>query len=199
MLDVTDTAALRRVVDKAFTTFGKIDVVVNNAGYGLLGAAEGLTDEQIQHQIATNLIAPMQILRAALPHMRSQGGGRFIVLSTYGGQATYPGASLSPLSNRAVLEWASEPGPENVWVPSSTPTMRAREHDPDHPQRSCTHPFGRSIKMVKAMIDSVDMTPSPRRLVLGTGPYVMMHKALSERPASIEAQKDYAGLTDADG
>src|SRR5262249_52908692 len=55
-LDVTDTEEIRQVVNKAFADLGKIDVVVNNAGYGLFGAAEELTDEQITHQINTNLI-----------------------------------------------------------------------------------------------------------------------------------------------
>src|SRR5882762_3730971 len=93
-LDVTDTPAIHQVVNKAFADLGKIDVVVNNAGYGLFGAAEGLTNDQIAHQIDTNLVGPIQVVRAALPHLRKQGGGRILALSTYGGQATYPGASL---------------------------------------------------------------------------------------------------------
>src|SRR5580693_6246416 len=55
-LDVTDAPAIKRVVSKAFAQLGKIDVVVNNAGYGLFGAAEELSDEQILHEIHTNLI-----------------------------------------------------------------------------------------------------------------------------------------------
>src|ERR1700726_2827139 len=55
-LDVTDTPTIKRVVNKAFAELAKIDVVVNNAGYGLFGAAEELTDEQILHQINTNLL-----------------------------------------------------------------------------------------------------------------------------------------------
>lgn len=58
-LDVTDTTALREVVDSAFVELGSIDVVVSNAGYGLFGAAEELTDEQIERQISTNLTASL--------------------------------------------------------------------------------------------------------------------------------------------
>src|SRR5580704_18184785 len=72
-LDVTDAEAVRRVVDRAFATMGRIDVVVNNAAYGLFGAAEEVTDDQIRHQIDTNLIGSIQVTRAALPHMRAQG------------------------------------------------------------------------------------------------------------------------------
>jgi NAD(P)-dependent dehydrogenase (short-subunit alcohol dehydrogenase family) len=93
-LDVTDTPEVRQVVNAAFADLGRIDVVINNAGYGLFGAAEELTDKQISHQINTNLIGPVQVVRAALPHLRAQGGGRIIQISTYGGQATNAGAAL---------------------------------------------------------------------------------------------------------
>src|SRR5690242_2919308 len=66
-LDVTDTAAVRRVVDEAFNVFGRIDVIASNAGYGLFGAAEEVSDEQIRHQLDTNVIGSIQVIRAALP------------------------------------------------------------------------------------------------------------------------------------
>ena len=69
-------------------------MLISNAGYGLFGAAEELTDEQVSHIIATNLIGPIQLIRAALPHLRAQGGGRIIQISSYGGQVAFPGNSL---------------------------------------------------------------------------------------------------------
>ncbi len=89
-LEMTDTPAIRPVVDKAFNELGKIDVVVSKAGYGLIGAAEEVTDEQVIHQINTNLIGSIQLVRAALPYLRRQGGGRIIQLSTMGRQAAFP-------------------------------------------------------------------------------------------------------------
>ena len=68
--------------------------MISNAGYGLFGAAEELTDAQVDHIIATNLTGSIQLIRAALPHLRAQGGGRIIQLSTYGGQVAFPGNSL---------------------------------------------------------------------------------------------------------
>lgn len=67
LLDVTDTDAVRRTVQQAFDFAGRIDVLVSNAGYGLFGAAEEVSDAQIDRQIATNLIGPIQLIRAALP------------------------------------------------------------------------------------------------------------------------------------
>ena len=75
-LDMTDAVEIRQVVNKAFTDLGKIEVVVSNAGYGLFGAAEELSDEQVAHQLSTNLFGPIELVRTALPHLRAQGGGR---------------------------------------------------------------------------------------------------------------------------
>src|ERR1700754_3069941 len=68
-LDVTDPAEITAVVADAFEALGRIDVVVSNAGYGLMGAAEELSDAQIEHQIATNLTGSIRLVRAALPYL----------------------------------------------------------------------------------------------------------------------------------
>ena len=93
-LDVTDTPAIRNVVDAAFQHFSRIDVTFNNAGYGLIGAAEELTDEQIIYQLNTNLIGSIQVVRAALPHLHTQGGSRILQMSSVGGQTAVPGMSV---------------------------------------------------------------------------------------------------------
>lgn len=93
-LDLTEMAAVRQTVDRAFSELGRIDVVVSNAGYGLFGAAEEVTDEQVRHQIDTNLVGSIALIRAALPHLRAQGGGRILQVSSEGGQVTYPAFSL---------------------------------------------------------------------------------------------------------
>ena len=102
-LDVTDTAAIREVVEHAFAQFGRIDVVVSNAGYGLFGAAEELSDKQIDQMIATNLVGSIQLIRSVLPHLRKQGGGRIIQISSYGGQVAFPGNSMYHAT-----KWASK-------------------------------------------------------------------------------------------
>jgi len=221
-LDVTDTAAVRDVVSRAFSDLGQIDVVVNNAGYGLFGIAEGLSDDQIDHQIATNLVAPIQVTRAALPHLRVQGGGRVLAISTYGGQATHPGASLYHASKWGLEGFfdslAGEVAAFNIGVtivePGGARTgFRARAGEQmggelaaykgtpagmiraalEDPSRK---PVGDPAKMVKMIIESVDRLPAPKRLVLGSDSYAMIHKALSDRLSDVECQKETAGSTD---
>ncbi len=89
-LDVTDPAQVRETVDRAFSELGAIDVVVNNAGYGAFGSVEEVEDEEIARVIDTNLLGPIRVVRAALPHLRRQGHGRIVQVSTAGGQTTYP-------------------------------------------------------------------------------------------------------------
>lgn len=94
ILDVTDVAAVHSVVNAAFVRHGVIDVVVSNAGYGLFGAAEELSDADIDKIIATDLTGSIQVIRTALPHLRAQGRGRIIQVSSYGGQVAFAANSL---------------------------------------------------------------------------------------------------------
>lgn len=221
-LDLTDGPAILAVITRAFAELGRIDVVVNNAGYGLFGAAEGLTDAQIRHQIDTNLVGPIQVTRAALPHLRAQGGGRILAVSTYGGQATYPGASLYHASKWGLEGFfdslAGEVAPFKIGVTIIEPggartgfrstasermgaAPQAYDGTPvsmirtvlDDPKRA---PMGDPAKMVRIMIDSVDQEPAPKRIVLGSDSYMMIEKALTERLASVRAQKEAASATD---
>lgn len=94
-LELADKNEINTVVDKAFKRFGKIDVVVSNAGYGVFGAVEEMTDEMIAHQIEVNLLGSIRFIKAAIPFLRSQPTGSHIIqISSEGGQITYPGFSL---------------------------------------------------------------------------------------------------------
>ena len=81
-------------MERTVADLGRIDVAISNAGYGVFGAAEELTDEQVEAILATNLTASIQLIRAVLPHMRQARGGRIIQLSSYGGQVAFPGNSM---------------------------------------------------------------------------------------------------------
>ena len=93
-LDVSDEAAVNNAVKDAVSRFGKIDVAVNNAGFGITGAAEAFTQEQISSQINTNLYGPIYITRAVLPYMRKQGSGHILQISSLGGRIGTPGLSI---------------------------------------------------------------------------------------------------------
>src|SRR5258708_38637447 len=93
-LDVTDTMQMSRVIKEAFTDHERIDVVVSNAGFGVFGAAEDLTNDQVEQMIATNLTAAIQLARLVVPYLRRQGGGRLMQLSSMGGHIAFPAFSL---------------------------------------------------------------------------------------------------------
>ncbi|WP_064741916.1 SDR family NAD(P)-dependent oxidoreductase [Hamadaea tsunoensis] len=89
-LDVNDEDAVAAGVRGAHEHFGRLDVIVNNAGYGLFGAVEELPDELLRRQLETNLLGPLRVVRAALPYLREQGGGRILQISSVGGVTAMP-------------------------------------------------------------------------------------------------------------
>jgi NAD(P)-dependent dehydrogenase (short-subunit alcohol dehydrogenase family) len=93
-LDVTDRAADFAAVAQAHERFGRLDVVVNNAGYGLFGAVEEISEAQARHEIDTNLLGALWITQAALPILRAQGSGHIIQISSIGGVIAFPDLGL---------------------------------------------------------------------------------------------------------
>jgi NAD(P)-dependent dehydrogenase (short-subunit alcohol dehydrogenase family) len=227
-LDVTDTAAVRRVVDRAFAELGRIDVIVSNAGRGAFGAAEELADADIDEQIALNLVAPIQLTRAVLPHLRSQGGGRIVQISTMGGQFGSAGGSLYHASKWGVEGFfesiAGEVAPFGVQITlvepggartgfgralviadaleayASTPVGQMRAYIEFATDGDLTGQApGDPVKIARAIIDSAGVNPAPRRLPLGSDAYAQMHGALSSRLTELEAAHQTALSTDVDG
>lgn len=221
-LDVTDTQMVRQVVDQAFARLGHIDVVVSNAGYGLFGAVEEVSDAQILAQINTNVIGSIAVVRAALPHFRAQGGGRILQLSSMGGQIAFPGLGLYHASKWAIEGFFEslvqevapfgieatliEPGAARTQFGRGSMVMsdplEAYQTLPFSARREVlAHesytPIGDPEKMVHEMIASVDVSPAPLRLALGSDAYRLMHEALAKRLELLEAQKDIAVSTDA--
>ena len=220
-LDLAQTATIRGVVDQAWAAFGRIDVVVSNAGYGLMGAAEELTDEQVRHQIDTNLVGSIQLIRAALPHLRWQGGGRILQLSSMGGQVAFPGASLYHATKWGIEGFLDavaqevgvfgigctlvEPGGARTNFRHGSakvaPTLDAYEASPSRmvnrviADTSHLSP-GDPAKMVEAMIASVDQDPAPKRIALGSDAYQLIRTHLSARLEALEAQRELACSTD---
>jgi NAD(P)-dependent dehydrogenase (short-subunit alcohol dehydrogenase family) len=220
-LDVTDVPEVKAVLDRAFAELGRIDVVVSNAGYGLFGAAEELTDDQIDHIIATNLTGSIQVIRAALPHLRAQGGGRVIQISTYGGQAAFPGGSMYHATKWGIEGFAEavaqevapfgigvtivEPGGARTEFRYGSsrlgPALETYDGTPAAAIRAVIEegtavPPGDPAKMAAAIIASTDTEPAPSRIVLGSDAFGIIRKALAGRLAVIESQQETAATTD---
>jgi NAD(P)-dependent dehydrogenase (short-subunit alcohol dehydrogenase family) len=90
-LDVTDARQRERAIGQALERFGRIDVLVNNAGRTQVGAVEETTDEELRALFELHFFAPAALTRLVLPHMRAQGGGAIVQMSSVGGQVTAPG------------------------------------------------------------------------------------------------------------
>jgi NAD(P)-dependent dehydrogenase (short-subunit alcohol dehydrogenase family) len=102
-LDVTDRASIARAVAQSLEAFGRIDVLVNNAGYGLFGPFETASDEAIERQFKTNLFGLFDVTRAALPTMRAQRSGVIVNISSIGGLTTFPLNSLYHATKFAIV------------------------------------------------------------------------------------------------
>ena len=215
-LDVTNAEQVSRVVSDAFDTFGRVDVIVNNAGYGVFASVEEASDEQIRRVVDTNLLGSIHVIRAALPHLRAQGGGRILQVSTAGGQTTYPNFSYYHASKWGIEGFcqtvAAEIAPFNIGLtiiePGATPTgfgssldtapaMAAYEATPAGDVRRALASGGFALpsdpqKIVAAMIALVDSGETPLRLPLGPDTYRDIREDLVRRLAEHEASRDVA-------
>ena len=102
-LDVTDKAGVVDAVARTTQAFGRLDVVVNNAGYGLFGMTEEITEQQLRDQMETNFFGAYWVTQAALPVMRAQGSGHVVQVSSVGGVVAFPS-----LSGYHASKWALE-------------------------------------------------------------------------------------------
>ncbi len=123
-LDVTDTAQIKATVEKAIS-MGDIDVVFNNAGYGLAGPFEGASDEQIIRQLNTNLLGVMRVTKAFIPHFRERKSGLFITTTSIGGLITLPFNSVYHATKWGLEGWseslAFELNPHGINVKTVSP------------------------------------------------------------------------------
>lgn len=218
-LELTDTDAVRTALQHAFAK-GRVDVVVSNAGYGLFGAAEEVTDAQIDRQIATNLTGSIHLIRTCLPHLRNQSGGRILQVSSEGGQIAYPNFSIYHATKwgiegfvEAVAQEVApfgidfvliEPGPTATGFAAgmdyATP-MPAYEATPAGAVRRGVADGSFAIKgdadkCADAMIVAGDAERPALRLALGSTAYTSITTALTDRLAKIEAQRDVALAAD---
>jgi NAD(P)-dependent dehydrogenase (short-subunit alcohol dehydrogenase family) len=101
-LDVTEKITIQNAVKEGIEKFGQIDVLVNNAGYGALGALEAATEEEVKRQFDVNFFGLIAVTKAVLPGMRQQKSGTIINVSSVGGRVTFPFSSLYHATKFAV-------------------------------------------------------------------------------------------------
>ena len=219
ILDVTDIPAVHELIASSFAKHGKIDVVVNNAGYGLFGCAEELSEADINKIIATNLTASIMIIHDSLPYMRKQGGGRIIQLSSYGGQVAYPANSMYHATKFGIEGFcesvAQEVAQFNIGVTIVEPGGARTEfrYGSAHvanlmPEYDSCHGFlnmldpskglapGDPAKMAARIIESADKSPAPLRMVLGSQALRATIERLEARIADYRTQTELAASTD---
>jgi len=210
-LDVTDRAACFSAVAAAKERFGRLDVVVNNAGYGQFGAIEELSEKEARDQIETNVFGALWVTQAALPIMRAQHSGHILQVSSIGGVTSFPGVgmyhaskwALEGLSESLAQEVASfgiyvtliEPaGYDTDWAGSSakrSQTIAAYDEMRKQP-RPTSAKRGKPEATAEAILTIVDAAEPPLRLFLGTLPLPLIKERYQQRLATWEQWKDVA-------
>lgn len=221
-LDVRDREAVRMLVNETFAQ-GQVDVLVNNAGYGLFGAAEELSDADVDAVLATNLTGSIDLIRFALPHLRRQGYGRIVQISSYGGQVAFAGNSLYHATKWGIEGFcesvAADMKPFGIGVTIVEPggartdfryrsarvadPIPAYDGTPAHAFQAMLNPEnglapGDPEKMAARIIESARRSDVPLRVVLGSQALACTIDTLEKRLADFRTQTDVARSTDFD-
>jgi len=221
-LDVTDPASARAAVAFTVAEFGRLDVVVNNAGYANTAAVEDITDADFREQVDTNLFGVVNVTKAALPVLREQGAGHVIQVSSVGGRMTTPGLSAYQAAKFAVGGFSEalaqevaplgikvtvlEPGGMRTdWAGSSmkVPPISA-PYEPtvgkvvwlhsNMPARSAGDP----AKVADVVLTVADLDEPPVRLLVGSDAYHYAQRVARERMATDERWRELSTSTDHD-
>ncbi|MBW7933407.1 MAG: SDR family NAD(P)-dependent oxidoreductase [Gemmatimonadaceae bacterium] len=220
-LDVTNPGQARAAVAEAVEAFDRIDVLVNNAGYGYFGGVEELTDDAIRAQIDTNVYGVVHVTRAVLPIMRRQRSGHIMQISSIGGRAATPGLGAYHLSKFAIEGFseslASEVAPLGIrvtivepggfrtdWAGSSmehatpiddyAPTVGAMRAV----LNSAATPMGDPAKAAAALLSIAGRLDAPLRLPLGSDAALMLRGSYAANLAEVDRWAHVSRATDAD-
>ncbi|MGA8705920.1 MAG: oxidoreductase [Steroidobacteraceae bacterium] len=210
-LDVTDTAAVERVVAQIGRDTGRIDVVVNNAGYGLVGMAEEVSEAEARRLLDTNFFGLLAVVRTALPQLRAQRSGHIVNISSTAGSVGIAGMALYSASKFAVEglseALAGEVGPLGIRVTIVEPggfrtdfagrsIGRSQRVVADYADTKAAkvramldqyhgHQAGDPAKAAKAILQLVDSPAPPLRLALGPDALAWLRSRLAD------VSKDY--------
>jgi NAD(P)-dependent dehydrogenase (short-subunit alcohol dehydrogenase family) len=210
-LDVTDKAAVDAAVNRAHDHFGRLDVVVNNAGFGLFGTVEEVSEAQARAQIETNLFGALWVTKAALPLMRAQGSGHIIQVSSIGGVNAFPLLGLYHASKWGLegftqslagevgrfgikvtlveptgytTDWAGASSVQANQIPAYDWVRTAREEGWANVRRGDPEATG------PAILEIVDAAEPPLRVFFGDGPLEMIKTEYASRIAGWEQWND---------
>jgi NAD(P)-dependent dehydrogenase (short-subunit alcohol dehydrogenase family) len=212
-LDVTDKAAVDEAVARAHEHFGRLDVVVNNAGYGLFGTIEEVSEQQARDQIETNLFGALWVTKAALPILREQGSGHIIQVSSIGGVNAFPTVGLyhaskwglegfsqalsqevADLGIKVTLveptgystDWAGPSGVRAERLPAYEQVWERRQA-----MRAAMRP-GDPEATGPAILEIVDAEQPPLRVFFGDGPFELIKGEYAKRIDEWAAWNDLA-------
>jgi NAD(P)-dependent dehydrogenase (short-subunit alcohol dehydrogenase family) len=189
-LDVTDTASIEATVQDVIARHGRIDVLVNNAGRGHVGAAEETTDAELRALFDVHVFGPAALVRTVLPHMRARRSGAIVQLSSMGGQMSFPGFSAysatkfaleglsealdGEVSPHGIKVLIVEPGAFRTGLMGNTSASRQNEAYADTvgPTREMVNATdgkqpGDPAKAAAAILTALDAGRTPLRLPLG--------------------------------
>jgi NAD(P)-dependent dehydrogenase (short-subunit alcohol dehydrogenase family) len=192
-LDVTDAGQAEAAIEEAAARAGRLDVVVNNAGYGLLGAVEETDEDATRHLFEVNFFGALRVTQAALPIFREQGSGHFVNVSSVAGRAPAAGAALYAASKCALAGLseglAAELAPLGIHVTIVEPgafrtdfleptSIRTTSHRIDAYESTsganrdrlgalAGSQMGDPVKAARAIIEAVEAPQPPLHLVLG--------------------------------
>lgn len=219
--DVRDEQSVKNAVAQAVTKFGRIDVVANNAGYGLFGAVEESTDAQARAIFDTNVFGVLNVLRATLPVLRRQKSGHILQGSSYYGQSAHPGVGLLAATKYAVEgltdALVGEVAPLGIKVTAVEPGFTATQFlanldvacnyasDYDQTVRKVHEDLGAlppeafndPDRVATAIIAVVDADNPPTRLATGSAAAKGIRAALDARIADLDAWADVTHSVDA--
>ena len=214
-LDVTKAGEIKAAVRAAEERFGRIDVLVNNAGYGYLSTVEEADDDEIRAQFDANVFGLFALTRAVLPGMRARRRGHIINITSVAGLAGFPGSGYYAASKHAVEGWSDslaaegaplgikvtcvEPGPFRTdWAGRSLKTTPNRI--PDYAESAGARikgvpelsgkQAGDPVRAGEAMIAITEQAQPPRHLVLGAFGYDAVTKRLQARLSEIQSLRD---------
>ncbi len=209
-LDVNDAAQIKASVEKTIKHFGRIDILVNNAGFGITGAAEAFTEEQVRSQLETNLYAPIAVTRAVLPYMRKQRSGHILQISSIGGRVGNSGLTMYQAAKFGLSGFsealAGEVAPLGIKVTSVEPggfrtdwAGNSMSYAPrvdgyettvdtraDYFSSGSFIPMGDPVKAARVMIELTEHPEPPVHLVLGSEAAALLKLADEKRKTEFE-------------